>query len=111
MLLVQLEGKGYFDAMMMQGRAVNNGDFIQGGVGLVGSFEKLDKDFTYLECFRSNYATVVDTGHSRLSNATFVWVPPETDKGDIRFMYDSFNQPCFLHYNIKNDIKSRFVRN
>lgn len=75
---------------MLQGRAVSTGgDFISGGVGLLGRFDpnKLDRrNFSYLECFRQPHGTIVDNGYTKLGNATFVWTPPDDDKGNIRFL-------------------------
>lgn len=89
-LTVLIEGKGYFDGVMVQGRALHpGGETIPGGVGLVGRFDhnKFDKrNFSYLECYRQPYATLVDNGYSRLGNVTFVWQAPDADIGSVRFL-------------------------
>ncbi|CAL8109720.1 unnamed protein product [Orchesella dallaii] len=76
--------------MMIQGRSVSaNGEFVPGGVGIVGVFQPkyLPNNFTHLQCFRLDYGTVVDSGRSpQLGNVTLMWTSPDSDAGSIRFL-------------------------
>ena len=75
----------YFDSFLLQARGINAPD---GNATLVGTFlSPLPSIAMHLDCLDHRDSSVIDRGRPvQLKNMTFMWMSPNTDFGQIRFI-------------------------
>ncbi|XP_057374852.1 uncharacterized protein LOC130695774 [Daphnia carinata] len=86
-LEVRLEGREYFEAFVMEARAVGGGPTNKLPQAGVGRFVSAPRTAMFLSCRdRSSSAVVNAPNPLRMNNLTFTWEAPFQDVGDIYFI-------------------------
>lgn len=84
---VRLEGRDFFEAFVMEARALGGGPSNKLPQAGVGRFISAPRTTMFLNCRdRQNSAVVNAPSPVRMNNLTFTWEAPFTDVGDIFFM-------------------------
>ncbi|XP_046464529.1 uncharacterized protein LOC124210482 [Daphnia pulex] len=84
---VRLEGREYFEAFVMEARALGGGPTNKLPQAGVGRFVGAPKTAMFLSCRdRSSSAVVNAPNPVRMNNLTFTWEAPFQDVGDIYFI-------------------------
>ena len=87
MITVRLEGREYFEAFVLEARALGGGPTNKQPQAGVGRFVGAPRTTMFLSCRdRPNSAVVNAPNPVRMNNLTFTWEAPFQDVGDIYFM-------------------------
>lgn len=90
--IVRLEGRDFFEAFVMEARALGGGPSNMLPQAGVGRFVSAPRTSMFLSCRDKASSAVVNAPNPvRMNNLTFMWEAPYQDVGDIYFMYGSLN--------------------
>ena len=91
---VHVEGHDYFEAFIMEARALGGGPLSKLPTAGVGRWVGIPKTAMMLNCRDQESSAVINAPLPlRMNNMTFQWEAPFSDVGDIFFVYGIL-QPC-----------------